>query len=211
MNNKTFRKASLATLLAAASCAALAQTTPAGNHDQVVVPQVDRRDIEKPKFPSNDFEVGLFTGTYCDPELRLELGLRRAHRLSHHRGLLRRGRVRPDQGQRRAVPADPAGRHLRLRTRKSSPTTTCRSATTCSPARSSSAAGEPGRPSSTSSPASAAPSSTIRRSRPSTSASATASTSPTGSRCSSTCATTSSRSTCSASARTRRTSSSPAA
>ena len=29
------------------------------------MPQVDRRDIEKPKFPSNDFEVGLFTGTYA--------------------------------------------------------------------------------------------------------------------------------------------------
>jgi hypothetical protein len=64
MNNKTFRKASLTTLLAAASFAALAQGTPAGNNDQVVVPQVDRRDIEKPKFPSNDFELGLFTGTY---------------------------------------------------------------------------------------------------------------------------------------------------
>ncbi len=65
MNNKTFRKASLTTLLGAASFAALAQSTPAGNTDQVVVPQVDRRDIEKPKFPSNDFEVGLFTGTYA--------------------------------------------------------------------------------------------------------------------------------------------------
>jgi outer membrane beta-barrel protein len=64
MNNKTFRKASLATLLVAASFGALAQSTPAGNPDQVVVPQVDRRDIEKPKFPSNDFEVGLYTGTY---------------------------------------------------------------------------------------------------------------------------------------------------
>jgi outer membrane beta-barrel protein len=48
-----------------ASLAALAQTTPPANNDQVVIPQVDRRDIEKPKFPSNDFEVGLFTGTYA--------------------------------------------------------------------------------------------------------------------------------------------------
>ena len=64
MNNKTFRKASLTTVLAAASFAALAQSTPPGNNDQVVIPQVDRRDIEKPKFPSNDFEMGLFTGTY---------------------------------------------------------------------------------------------------------------------------------------------------
>ena len=65
MNNKTFCKALLTTLLGAASVAALAQTSPTGNTDQVVVPQVDRRDIEKPKFPSNDFEVGLFTGTYA--------------------------------------------------------------------------------------------------------------------------------------------------
>jgi len=64
MNNKTLRKASLTTLLAAASFAALAQSTPPVNNDQVVIPQVDRRDIEKPKFPSNDFEMGLFTGTY---------------------------------------------------------------------------------------------------------------------------------------------------
>ncbi len=65
MNNKTYGKASLTTLLAAASLGALAADPPAGNNDQVVVPQVDRRDIEKPKFPSNDFEVGLFTGTYA--------------------------------------------------------------------------------------------------------------------------------------------------
>jgi len=65
MDNKTFRKASIATLLGAASLTALAQTAPAGNNDQVVIPQVDRRDIEKPKFPSNDFEIGLFTGTFA--------------------------------------------------------------------------------------------------------------------------------------------------
>jgi len=65
MNNKTFRKGSLTTLLAAASFAALAQNTPPANNDQVVVPQVDRRDIEKPKFPSNDFTIGLFTGSYA--------------------------------------------------------------------------------------------------------------------------------------------------
>jgi outer membrane beta-barrel protein len=32
--------------------------------DQVVVPEVDRRDIHVPKFPSNDFEIGTFVGTY---------------------------------------------------------------------------------------------------------------------------------------------------
>jgi outer membrane beta-barrel protein len=65
MNNKTIRKSSLAALLAAASLAALAQSTPPANNEQVVIPQVDRRDIEKPKFPSNDFEIGLFTGSYA--------------------------------------------------------------------------------------------------------------------------------------------------
>ncbi len=43
--------------------AALAQQTPA--NEQVVVPEVDRREIKLPKFPSRDFEVGLFLGTYA--------------------------------------------------------------------------------------------------------------------------------------------------
>ena len=29
------------------------------------MPEVDRRDITVPKFPSNDFEIGLFAGTYA--------------------------------------------------------------------------------------------------------------------------------------------------
>jgi outer membrane beta-barrel protein len=65
MNNENFRKAPLAIALAAASIGALAQSSAPRNNDQVVIPQVDRRDIEKPKFPSNDFEIGLFTGTYA--------------------------------------------------------------------------------------------------------------------------------------------------
>src|SRR5450631_2247726 len=64
MNNKTKRNAFLATALAATSFVALAADPPAANTDQVVVPQVDRRDIGVPKFPSNDFEMGLFGGTY---------------------------------------------------------------------------------------------------------------------------------------------------
>jgi outer membrane beta-barrel protein len=64
MNNKTSCKAAMSLALATASLAALAADPPR-NDDQVVVPQVDRRDIEKPKFPSNDFEIGLFTGTYA--------------------------------------------------------------------------------------------------------------------------------------------------
>jgi outer membrane beta-barrel protein len=65
MNHKSFRTATVALALAAAAGGALAQTPPARNNDQVVVPEVDRRDIEKPKFPSNDFSIGLFAGTYA--------------------------------------------------------------------------------------------------------------------------------------------------
>lgn len=32
--------------------------------EQVIVPGVSRRDIKLPRFPSNDFEVGAFVGTY---------------------------------------------------------------------------------------------------------------------------------------------------
>lgn len=34
-------------------------------NEQVIVPQVDRRDVKVPKIPSNDFEFGLFAGTYA--------------------------------------------------------------------------------------------------------------------------------------------------
>ncbi len=61
-----------AAALAAAALPALAQTapttptTPAAPkaNEQVIVPQVDRRDLKVPRFPSKDFEVGLFAGTY---------------------------------------------------------------------------------------------------------------------------------------------------
>lgn len=33
--------------------------------DQVVVPEVDRRDVKKPRIPSNDFEIGAFGGSYA--------------------------------------------------------------------------------------------------------------------------------------------------
>jgi outer membrane beta-barrel protein len=34
-------------------------------NEQVVVPQVDRRDVKLPRFPSKDFELGVYTGTYA--------------------------------------------------------------------------------------------------------------------------------------------------
>ena len=59
---------SLLALVGMASLAADATTSaqaPAANpNEPVVVPQVDRRDIKLPRFPSNDFEVGFFGGAY---------------------------------------------------------------------------------------------------------------------------------------------------
>src|SRR6201998_2384433 len=36
----------------------------ADTNAQVINPGVERRDVHKPKYPSNDFEVGLFGGSY---------------------------------------------------------------------------------------------------------------------------------------------------
>lgn len=53
-----------ATLAMPALAADQALETSKPGNDQVVVPEVDRRDIKMPRFPSNDFEVGVYTGTY---------------------------------------------------------------------------------------------------------------------------------------------------
>jgi outer membrane beta-barrel protein len=56
------------TALAAAALPAAAQTPPPPKpqpQEQVVVPEVDRRPIKKPRLPSNDFSIGLFYGTYA--------------------------------------------------------------------------------------------------------------------------------------------------
>lgn len=49
------------------SAPALAQTAPPQQpaNEQVIVPEVQRRDVRLPKFPSKDFEVGLLGGTYA--------------------------------------------------------------------------------------------------------------------------------------------------
>jgi outer membrane beta-barrel protein len=56
-------KKTLTLLIAAASASAFAQSTQPAN-EQVVVPQVERRDVKLPKFPSKDIEVGLIGGVY---------------------------------------------------------------------------------------------------------------------------------------------------
>ena len=61
------RRLLIAFSLAASALPALAQSTaPApATSEPVVVPEVDRRDVRKPRYPSNDFEVGLYTGAYA--------------------------------------------------------------------------------------------------------------------------------------------------
>jgi outer membrane beta-barrel protein len=52
-------------LLAAAPITAFAQEQPQKPaNEQVIVPQVERRDVALPRFPSKDFEAGVFGGTY---------------------------------------------------------------------------------------------------------------------------------------------------
>ncbi len=70
----------LSVLALSGSCAALAQSTPRPDNNQVVVPEVERRELKLPKFPSNDIALGLFAGTYATqnfgaaPVLGLRLG-----------------------------------------------------------------------------------------------------------------------------------------
>ena len=61
----------LSALLAAAAAPVMAQTqAPAANpqqpaNEQVIVPEVQRRDVRVPKFPSKDFELSALVGTYA--------------------------------------------------------------------------------------------------------------------------------------------------
>ncbi len=64
MKTSTSRNVLLALAIAAIGSGAFAADEKAAN-DQVIVPQVDRRDIQLPKFPSNDFAIGIFGGTYA--------------------------------------------------------------------------------------------------------------------------------------------------
>ncbi len=51
--------------ISALACTANAIAADTGDAtEQVIVPGVSRRDIKLPRFPSNDFEAGVFVGTY---------------------------------------------------------------------------------------------------------------------------------------------------
>jgi outer membrane beta-barrel protein len=81
MNNQTTNAAALNTASAKALASLLAVATVAAAvlalapaparaqdqkpaNEQVIVPQVERREVPLPRFPSKDFEIGLFTGVY---------------------------------------------------------------------------------------------------------------------------------------------------
>ena len=60
--------AALVSVIAAAPMAARAQEQKPDQkpaNEQVIVPEVDRRPIKLPRFPSNDFELGTYVGTYA--------------------------------------------------------------------------------------------------------------------------------------------------
>ncbi|HEY0857412.1 MAG TPA: outer membrane beta-barrel domain-containing protein [Albitalea sp.] len=61
---KTVAFALSAAMLAIVSTAASAQTQKPAN-EQVIVPEVERRELALPRFPSKDFEIGVFAGTYA--------------------------------------------------------------------------------------------------------------------------------------------------
>ena len=65
MPNKNPITPALALLALFASTPGWAQGTPAPQPtEQVITPQVDRRDVKLPRFASRDFSVGLFAGSY---------------------------------------------------------------------------------------------------------------------------------------------------
>ncbi|MES2581573.1 MAG: outer membrane beta-barrel domain-containing protein [Pseudomonadota bacterium] len=67
MHTSLLRKLVLAAATTTVALSALAaDPVPAAKTptEQVILPAVNRRDIKLPRFPSNDFEVGAFVGTY---------------------------------------------------------------------------------------------------------------------------------------------------
>jgi outer membrane beta-barrel protein len=61
----TISLACLTTLALLGNSSVLAQQTSRPDSNQVVVPEVERREVTLPKFPSKDIAVGLFVGTYA--------------------------------------------------------------------------------------------------------------------------------------------------
>ena len=111
MHNKTLALL----LLGAAALPAAAQTTPSGAapqrpaNEQVIVPEIDRRDVKLPRFPSKDIEVGVFAGTYATQNFGTSAvgGLRLGYHISEDifvEGVLAQTKV-SDESFRKILPA----------------------------------------------------------------------------------------------------------
>lgn len=64
MSLKKFALTLIALMLGGLSLHAYAQDKQPAN-EQVIDPELDRRDVRPPRFPSNDFEAGVFVGTFA--------------------------------------------------------------------------------------------------------------------------------------------------
>lgn len=67
MHTKTLATSlfTMALLAVAATASAADDKDQKPANEQVIVPQVDRRDVKVPRIPSNDIEIGLFAGSYA--------------------------------------------------------------------------------------------------------------------------------------------------
>src|SRR4051812_42269535 len=76
--------AGLAYCLGAAAAEPPKPAAAAPQADQVVVPEVSRRDINLPRLPSSDFEIGTYVGTYSTQDFGSSLvtGLRFGYHIS---------------------------------------------------------------------------------------------------------------------------------
>src|SRR5688500_7697211 len=81
---RTQQKIALMLAALAAAPFVAAQTTQAPTNEQVIVPEVDRREVKLPRFPSKDFEVGVLAGTYSTQNFGSSLvgGLRLGYHLT---------------------------------------------------------------------------------------------------------------------------------
>ncbi len=57
--------AGIAALVLLGNASSFAQATARPDSNQVVVPEIERREVKLPRYPSKDFAVGLFAGTYA--------------------------------------------------------------------------------------------------------------------------------------------------
>ncbi|HEU5293497.1 MAG TPA: outer membrane beta-barrel domain-containing protein [Burkholderiaceae bacterium] len=55
----------LSLVTACAWCVAQTTTPQQPGNEQVIQPQVERREVKLPKYPSKDFEIGAYLGTYA--------------------------------------------------------------------------------------------------------------------------------------------------